>query len=104
MDKSQKVYEIVKAIPRGKVLTYGAIAKMARVKSPRLVGKILHQNPDPKNIPCHRVVNSRGRCADNYAFGGKSVQIRKLKIEGVAFNNSKVDLKKSLLEQPKPTS
>lgn len=91
----KKTYDIVKNIPAGKVLTYGAVAEMAGIKSPRLVGKILHQNPDPRNVPCHRVVNSKGECAENYAFGGKSAQIKKLKAEGVAFNYSRVNLEKS---------
>lgn len=77
------VYVLVARIPRGKVTTYGALAKKAGLKSPRLVGTILHQNPDPKTIPCHRVVNGGGKVAKNYAFGGLNAQRKKLLQEGV---------------------
>lgn len=89
----QRIYILVSRIPRGKVTTYGALAKKAGMKSPRLVGKILHHNPDPKKIPCYRVVNWQGRVSKNYAFGGMTAQIRKLQKEGVAVNNGKVDRK-----------
>ncbi len=79
----QKVYSIVKAIPKGKVLTYKEVARRAGIKNPRLVGRILHQNPDPKNIPCHRVIRSDGTLASGYAFGGKEKQKELLKKEGV---------------------
>lgn len=44
------------------------------LKSPRIVGKALHNNPDSKSIQCHRVVNSRGMVAESFAFGGASAQ------------------------------
>lgn len=84
MNKS-KVYNLVSKIPKGKVMTYGQIAKILKIKSPRIVGQILHQNKDPKKIPCHRVVFSDGRLSENYAFGGAQSQERKLINEGVKF-------------------
>ena len=100
---AETVYRVVKAIPKGKVMTYGAIAKKLRVESlgqsitPRLVGHILHINPDPENIPCHRVVNSKGKLAKNYAFGGRGEQEKRLVAEGVKFKNPMiVDLKECL--------
>ena len=57
----EKVYEFVKSIPRGKVATYGQIAlHLGDRNSARGVGNILHNNPDPEHIPCHRVVNAKG--------------------------------------------
>lgn len=89
-----KVYELVKKIPKGKVATYGMIAKKLGLKTPRIVGKYLHENPDPKNIPCHRVVFSDGSLSPNYAFGKVDGQYKKLLNERVIFLNKKVDMKK----------
>lgn len=91
MDKSSEVYRIVSQIPVGKVMTYGQIGKMVGI-SPRQVGRILHENPDPENVPCHRVVNAKGEVARNYAFGGGKTQAEKLRGEGVEFSDNKVDL------------
>lgn len=91
------VFSIIQTIPQGKVLTYGAIAKITRIKSARLVGQILHRNPTPQSIPCHRVVFADGSLADKYAFGGKKAQQKKLVAEGVIFlRNGSVDLRQSL--------
>lgn len=87
------VYSIIKSISKGKVLTYKEVARRAGIKNPRLVGRILHQNPDPKTIPCHRVVKSDGTIACGYAFGGKEKQKELLKTEGVEFlNENKINL------------
>ncbi|MFH0969276.1 MAG: MGMT family protein [Patescibacteria group bacterium] len=58
---SQKVYAVVKKIPKGKVLTYKEVAKRAgRPKAYRAVGNILSKNKNPK-VPCHRVIRSNGK-------------------------------------------
>jgi methylated-DNA-protein-cysteine methyltransferase related protein len=91
----QKVYEVVKQIPEGKVLTYGDVAKLAGSPgASRAVGSAMKSNPDKSIIPCHRVVGSNGDM-HGYAFGGESVKIEILKKEGVFFKKSKVDLTKS---------
>lgn len=91
-----KVYKLVSMIPRGKVLTYGRIASACLIKNPRYVGYLLHHNPDPENIPCHRVVNARGECAKNFAFGMETAQQQLLTQEGVTFKGKRVDLEKHL--------
>ena len=108
MDNKKLIYKLVSLIPQGKVLTYGQIAKFFKIKSARSIGQFLHQNLDPKNIPCHRVVFSNGTLSKNYAFGGEETQERKLEMEGVKFyllNNhlqdKRVDLKRS---QWRPTA
>ena len=63
-------------------------------KMARAVGNALHRNPDPASIPCHRVVNSKGELAGEYAFGGMWKQAEILREEGVVSENGKVDLKK----------
>lgn len=91
----KRIYEAVKKIPRGYVATYGQVAELAgNKKMARAVGNALHNNPNPREIPCHRVVNSKGELADEFAFGGKGVQAGLLKDEGVEIAGSRVDLKK----------
>ena len=85
---NDKVYEFVKSIPRGKVATYGQIAlRLGNKIFARVVGNILHGNPDPEHIPCHRVVNAQGQLSRSYAFGGIEAQRRLLESEGVVFKN-----------------
>ena len=82
----QKIYEILKTIPKGKVSTYGEIAKyLGNKKLARAVGNALHKNPDPATIPCHRVVNYKGEISAAYAFGGKETQRKRLEEEGIIF-------------------
>ena len=92
---TKRIYEAVKRIPKGCVATYAQVAEMAGDrKMARAVGNALHKNPDPENIPCHRVVNSKGELAGEYAFGGAWKQAEILKGEGVESADGKVDLKK----------
>ena len=80
----ENVYEAVQLIPRGKVATYGQIARMIGApRSSRAVGYALHVNPRPGVIPCHRVVNREGRLAPAFAFGGPEIQAQLLESEGV---------------------
>jgi len=91
-----KVYELIKAIPEGRVATYGQIAEYLGDRHlARTVGNILHNNPDPGVIPCHRVVNRQGKVAEHYAFGGAEAQRKRLEQEGIVFDaNGRIDLKK----------
>lgn len=92
---SKKIYEAVKQIPQGKVATYGRVAELAgNKKMARAVGNALHKNPDPDNIPCYRVVNSKGELAGEFAFGGAGAQAKLLEADGIEVVNGKVDLKK----------
>lgn len=94
----EEVYDIVKRIPKGKVATYGQIAKM--LGNPRksiVVGWALHGNPEPGIIPCHRVVNREGKLSGAFAFGGMEVQRKLLEDEGVVVNEEgTVDIGKYL--------
>ncbi len=91
----QKVYEVVKNIPKGMVCTYGEIAKFLNApKMSRQVGWALHQNPNPKTIPCHRVVFADGSLSKAFAFGGENEQYKLLCSEGVTFKNNKVIMDK----------
>jgi methylated-DNA-protein-cysteine methyltransferase-like protein len=92
----QKVYNLLKTIPKGKVTTYGQIAKKLSMPTPRLVGKILHMNTNPEMYPCHRVVFSNGQLAKGYVFGGEGKQREILEREGISFSENKVNLKSHL--------
>lgn len=92
---TKRIYEAVKKIPKGHVATYGRIAEMAGdMKMARAVGNALHKNPDPENIPCFRVVNSKGELSGAFAFGGKDEQARRLMEDGVEVADGRVDLEK----------
>ena len=89
----QKVYELLRTIPGGKVTTYGDIAKMLGNKTwARSVGNALHDNPDGDKYPCYKVVNREGKLSCAYAFGGLDAQRRRLEKDGIAVENGKVDL------------
>ena len=92
----ERVYAYLKNIPKGRVTTYGRIAEhLGNKYYAQTVGNILHDNPNPSRFPCHRVVNSKGKVAENYAFGGAEAQRKRLESEGVVFEeNGTVDLKK----------
>lgn len=92
----EKIYEVVRKIPEGKVATYGQIAYAAgNVHWARVVGYALHVNPDPQKIKCYRVVNRDGRISPAFAFGGENRQRTLLKNEGVSVDKDGfVDLEK----------
>jgi methylated-DNA-[protein]-cysteine S-methyltransferase len=88
-----KVYDMLLKIPVGKVTTYGDIAKaIGQPNSSRLIGQILHNNPTPVVVPCHRVVCSNGKIG-GYAFGSRKKR-KLLEQEGLKFcGSNSTDLK-----------
>lgn len=91
----EKVYEFLKTIPKGKVVTYGQIAEyLGNKKLAQIVGNILHNNPDENEYPCYKVVNSKGNLSKKFAFGGIEKQKEKLEQDGIVVINYKVDLYK----------
>ena len=90
-DYANRVFAVVRRIPRGKVATYGQVARLIGApRTARYVGYALHANPepgtDPGCIPCHRVVFKDGRMATGFAFGGPDEQRGMLAAEGIAFD------------------
>lgn len=87
------VRAVVASIPKGKVATYGQVAKLAGSPgAARAVGSIMRTNKDTQSVPCHRVVGSTGTLT-GYAYGnGVSTKKKLLSTEGVAFKGEKVDL------------
>jgi methylated-DNA-protein-cysteine methyltransferase related protein len=85
----EKIYRLVLRIPRGRVMTYGQIARILEERySPRLVGWAMHATPrDERNIPWHRVVNSRGGISTGRVILAEPERQRlMLEAEGVAFD------------------
>ena len=98
MNTFERIYEIVKQIPGGKVATYGQIASLAgNPRLARVVGYALHVNPEPDEIPCFRVVNRNGCTSKAFACGGEDHQRMMLELDGVIFtDDGRVDLDKCL--------
>ena len=91
----EKVYEFLRTIPKGKVVTYGQIAEyLGNKKLARVVGNILHKNPEEYKYPCYKVVDHKGNLSRNYAFGGIEKQKEKLEREGIVVKDYKVNLDK----------
>ena len=92
---SKKVYEYLLLIPHGKVVTYKQVAEYLGNKGlARIVGNILHKNPDGDKYPCYKVLNSRGELAEKFVFGGSNIQKERLVKDGIEVIDNKVDLNK----------
>lgn len=96
MNSFERIYEVVKTIPYGRVATYGQVAALAgNPRWARVVGYALHVNPDPDTIKCYRVVDRNGRTSKAFAFGGEDMQKKLLEEEGIVFEkDGSIDLKK----------
>ncbi|MFZ2310298.1 MAG: MGMT family protein [Patescibacteria group bacterium] len=86
----EPVFKILKTIPRGYVVTYGQLAKLTGVPSPRNIGWVLRQNDQPDYIPCYKVVMANGCLAAGYKFGGLSAQQKRLEQDGLIFEGGKI--------------
>ena len=90
MNIEQKVYKKLLDVPKGKITTYGDLAKAVGLKNgQRLIGKIMNKNPYPVLVPCHRVVMSTGKIG-GYAYG-KIVKMKILSDEGIEITNGKIE-------------
>lgn len=94
MNTFEKIYSVVKMIPKGKVASYGTVAALAgNPRWARVVGYALHVNPEPGKIPCHRVVTRSGEVSKAFAFGGENMQRQLLSEEGIEFlDDGRVDM------------
>lgn len=87
-DSYQRIYTVVRRIPRGRVATYGQVAALAGLpRQPRLVGYAMHSLPNGTALPWHRVINAQGRVSPRSGDGGGSLTQRVLlEAEGVRFD------------------
>lgn len=90
-DFFQRVYEVVKQIPYGRITTYGAIAKkIGAPKSARMVGYALNTSHLNEEIPAHRVVNRKGLLTGKHHFQGTNLMQQLLENEGVKIKDNTV--------------
>ena len=88
----ERVYKLVRRIPRGRVMTYGQIAViLGEGYTPRTVGFVMH-GANEEQTPWHRVINSQGRCSTGGVVVPVDKQQRMLEAEGVKFTGGKCDL------------
>lgn len=89
----EKIYQLTRLIPKGKVATYGQLARLAgKKKAARAVGLFMRINLDAPHTPCHRVVSAAGDLTGYSAPGGLAKKRAMLLTEGVVFKGKKVDL------------
>lgn len=85
---NERVYALVKCIPRGKVLSYSGVAQLLGVPhGARAVGWALHALPTQSEVPWHRVVNAQGRISTHCEAHSECLQRDLLRAEGVTFDN-----------------
>ena len=92
----ERVYEIARQIPEGKVTSYGAIAKALGIgRSARMVGWAMNASHNREDIPAHRVVNRKGLLSGKHHFAGTNLMQQLLENEGVkVVNNQIIDFEK----------
>lgn len=91
IDFFNQVYELVKLVPKGRVTTYGSIAKaLGTAKSSRMVGWAMNASHKNSNIPAHRVVNRNGLLTGKFHFETPNQMQELLEKEGVKIENNQV--------------
>jgi methylated-DNA-protein-cysteine methyltransferase-like protein len=96
----ERVYEIVRQIPIGKVTSYGAIAKaLGTARSARMVGWAMNASHNLEDVPAHRVVNRLGMLSGKHHFEGTNLMQQLLENEGIRIKDNQVlDFKKHFWE------
>lgn len=88
-------------IPKGKVSTYGILAKaMNRPRNSRYIGYLLKSNPQPNKYPCYKIVKSNGETGGYSGVGGLEEKIRRLQTDSVIIKGGRIsDLKNCLYDK-----
>ena len=87
-DYRERVYDLVKSIPKGRLMTYGQIAMfLGDGYTPRTVGFVM-RNANAEEVPWHRVINSQGRCSTERVLVPHNIQQQLLEEEGISFNQN----------------
>ncbi len=81
-----RIYRVVRQVPRGQVATYGQIALVAGAATPRIVGFAMAALPNGSKVPWQRVINSQGQVSARKDGGADWQQRRRLEAEGVRFD------------------
>ena len=92
----ERVYEVAKQIPYGKVTSYGAIAKvLGAARSARMVGWAMNASHNMEDVPAHRVVNRKGLLTGKHHFDGTNLMQQLLESEGIeVIDNQIIDFEK----------
>jgi len=87
----EKVYEVTRKIPQGRVTSYGAIARyLGSAGSARMVGWALNSSHSKEDVPAQRVVNRQGLLTGKHHFGGTTAMQQLLESEGITIKENKV--------------
>lgn len=87
----EKVYEVVRLIPEGRITSYGAIAKfLGAARSARMVGWALNNSHNLEGIPAQRVVNRKGMLTGKNHFGGTTAMQQLLEAEGIKVEENQI--------------
>ncbi len=97
-----KIYDVVRAIPYGKVATYGQVAELAGlIGKPRVVGYALYRAITDADIPWHRVINAKGEISrSSLRDGNDDLQQLLLEAEGIVFVKGKLDFRRYRWQPP----
>ena len=91
---AERIYQVIYAIPAGRVATYGQVAALAGLPGrARLVGRTLKHLPEGTRLPWHRVINSQGKISLPETSPGHSQQISRLQNEGVCVLGGRISLR-----------
>lgn len=86
-----KVYEVARQIPRGRVTSYGAIARfLGAARSARMVGWAMNNAGGMEDVPAHRVVNRKGLLTGKFHFEGSNLMQQLLENEGIKIRDNQV--------------
>ena len=89
MSLEKRIYKKLLEVPKGRVTTYGELARAVGIKNgQRMVGQAMNKNPYPALVPCHRVVMSSGKIG-GYAYG-QEIKTNMLSMEGVDIEDGKI--------------
>ena len=101
----ERVYEVAKQIPYGRVITYGAIAKaIGAAKSARMVGYAMNGASEREDVPAHRVVNRKGVLTGKHHFAGTHLMQQLLESEGIKVEDDQIQDFNSVFWEPETTS
>ncbi|MFD1062952.1 MGMT family protein [Winogradskyella litorisediminis] len=96
----ERVYDVVRQIPYGRVTSYGAIANfLGALKSARIVGYAMNNSHD-KDVPAHRVVNRKGLLTGKHHFKGVNLMQQLLENEGVVVKDNQIQNLESIFWNP----
>ena len=97
----QRVYDIARCIPYGRVTTYGAIAKyLGAAKSARMVGWALNGSSVDQDVPAHRVVNRKGLLTGKHHFQGTNLMQQLLESEAIPVKDNQIQNLENYLWDP----